>query len=512
MRWVIFLQFLFLVVNSCQEFWKNWENVSCPSSANTCYESKNFSTIEIFNQSLSITCGEETIDSRLMQCLDVKNVQEIKFTYCFLSGIDFGIFTLGYRIEHVKIRCFPFSYKRNFESASFNNMPFLRFVEIEGVKTSELLNVTFHNVPSLTKLEIVISNFTLFPNKPFRMLINLSELYITDGKLNVLPEDLFYNLHKLTKLGLTYNNIKSIHPLVFRNLTKLEHLDLGMNQIKDLPGDTLKGLFNLRTFYIYGNRRLSQIPSGFFKKMHNLTEFRAGSCSFSSLEEDVFSDLINLKILNLDYNQIEHLPSNLLKNNKLLTEFPCSYNKILTLPIGIFDGLSELQWLNLKKNRLENLLEDIFQNLSSLKGLDLSKNRLTSLHENIFLPLTRLTLLDLSENNLTKIIGEHPFGISKNLTNLNLNNAGLTQWPMINWTLYNLTNVDLSNNHFETVKLPIYTPNRIKIDLINCKIRTIYMDDRKYGFEMPTYYLNYNEITVLVTTNCNSSFLPLNQI
>ncbi|XP_067123576.1 toll-like receptor Tollo [Centruroides vittatus] len=495
MRWVFFFQFLLVVVNSSQPFCKHLENISCPSWANSCHESKHFPFVQIFNQSLSIVCGKGTIDSHLMRCLDVKNVQRIQITDCYMSGIDFGIFTFRYEIEHVQIRYPSFVNERNFQSASFNNMSSLRSVEIAGVKTSDLLNLAFLNVPSLTSLKIEWYNFILFPNKPFRQLINLSELYIRHGELRVLPEDLFYNLHNLTKLDLSSNKIESIHPLVLRNLTRLEYLDLSLNRIRDLPGDVLEGLSNLRIFHIYINHGLSQIPSGFFKKLHNLTEINAHYCSIYSLEEDVFSDLINLKYVDLDLNNIERLPPNLLRNNKVLTQFLCSFNKITTLPTGIFHGLSELRELNLRSNRLENLPENVFLNLSSLQTLKLSENRLTLLHENTLLPLTRLTHLDLSNNNLTEIIGKRPFGSFKHLRNLRLNKVGLTQWPVINWTEYNLTYVDFSNNHFETVKLPIYTPNRMVIKLSNCKIRTIYMDEWKYGFEMPTYYLSNNEIT-----------------
>ncbi|XP_023243476.1 carboxypeptidase N subunit 2-like [Centruroides sculpturatus] len=279
------------------------------------------------------------------------------------------------------------------------------------------------------------------------------------------------------------------------NLTRLEYLDLEWNRIKDLPSDMLKGLYNLRIFSVSGNQELSEIPSKFFNKLHNLVEFSTWSCSLCSLEEDVFSDIFNLKIVDLNFNKIQHLPPNHLRNNKLLTRFSCSLNKISTLPTGIFNGLSELRELDLRGNQLENLPKDVFQNLSSLQILDLSQNRLSFLHENIFLPLTNLTNLDLSHNNLTEITGEPPFGSSKHLTYVRLINAGLKQWPIIDWTEYNLTIVDLSSNHFEIVKLPIYTPNRVMIRLSNCKIRTIYVDDKKYGFQMPTYDLSNNEIT-----------------
>ncbi|XP_023234991.1 protein toll-like [Centruroides sculpturatus] len=388
-----------------------------------------------------------------------------------------------------------YSHRRNFDSASFSNMSSLKSVEIHRVWTSELFNMTFRNVSSLTSLIIDMYNFTLFPNKPFRDLINLTELHIMMGELKFLPADLFYNLQNLRSLFLDSNEIELIHSHAFRNLTRLEHLSLTMNKIKNLHSDTLKGLSNLNTFFINYNYRLSVIPAGLFKGLRNLTEFQATGCSISELEDDVFSDLINLESISLDSNEIEYLPPNLLKNNKLLTRFSCSENKISTLPTGIFHGLSELRSLTLQKNRLQNLPENVFQNLSSLQSLDLSINRLTFLHENIFLPLTNLTRLDLSYNNLTKIMGERPFGSSKHLTDVFLNNAGLTQWPIINWAQYNLTRVDFSNNRFETVKLPIYTPNRVKIYLSDCKIRTIYIDDRKYGYQMPSYDLSNNEIT-----------------
>ncbi|XP_023243478.1 uncharacterized protein LOC111641538 [Centruroides sculpturatus] len=197
MRCVIFLAFLFLVANSCQEFWQHWGKASCMPWANSCYQSSKFSAVIMFNRSLYTECGQETIDSRLMRCLDVRNVQEIKVRDCFLSGIDFGIFTYEYAIERVQISYSPFVSKRNFESASFSNMSSLRSVEIRHVKTSGFLNLTFRNVPSLTSLSILLSNFTSFPNRPFRELINLYDLDISYGELRDLPEDLFYNLHNL---------------------------------------------------------------------------------------------------------------------------------------------------------------------------------------------------------------------------------------------------------------------------------------------------------------------------
>ncbi|XP_023234992.1 protein toll-like [Centruroides sculpturatus] len=493
MRFVIILQFLFVVVNSCQEFWKRWEKVSCPSYKNCQYSKKSF--ILIYPSFLFIGCRNETIDSRFTQCLDVNiTVKSITFSNCYLSGIDLGNFTFGHEIESIEIMPSVYSHRRNFDSASFSNMSSLKSVEIHRVWTSELFNMTFRNVSSLTSLIIDMYNFTLFPNKPFRDLINLTELHIMMGELKFLPADLFYNLQNLRSLFLDSNEIELIHSHAFRNLTRLEHLSLTMNKIKNLHSDTLKGLSNLNTFFINYNYRLSVIPAGLFKGLRNLTEFQATGCSISELEDDVFSDLINLESISLDSNEIEYLPPNLLKNNKLLKSFSCRDNKISTLPSTIFHGLSHLLQVNLMGNRLKNLPKDVFANLSSLITLVLSNNRLKLLPEDIFLPLSHLLELDLSNNNLIKLSGKHPFGSSKYLVTLHLDKAGLIEWPVVNWTAYNFRRIDFSYNRFETVKLPIYTPNRVLIELFRCKIRTIYIDERKYGSKTPSFFLDKNKI------------------
>ncbi|XP_067118987.1 leucine-rich repeat-containing protein 15-like [Centruroides vittatus] len=480
MRFVIFLQFLFVIVNSCEQFWKNWGNVSCTSSANCCHVSSKHSSVEIFNESILINCQQETIDTDFLRCLNVINVRNITFNDCYMSAMDFGIFTIGYKVENVKI--LYTKYERNFDSASFINLLSLKSVVIQSVRTSDLLHLIFINVPFLTYFQIKNYNFSLFLKRPFSNLINLSELYITNGLLKVLPEDLFYNLQNLTKLDLSNNHIESFPPSVFRNLTRLEYLYLSWNEIKDLPADMLKRLSNLKTFSMDRHKRLSEIPVGFFKGLHNLSVLSAWGCSFSALEEDVFFDFINLTAVDQDLNQFEHLPENLLKNNNMLILLSFSGNEITTLPRRIFHGLSNLRYITLLKNRLENLPEDVFLNLSSLQILILALNRLKHLPENIFFTLNNLLFLDISYNNITDISGKHPFGKSKHLRHLDVSNAGLTEWPMINWTEYNLTTVNFSNNHSETVNLPIYTPNKLTIDLSNCKIRTIYMDEWTYGF------------------------------
>ncbi|XP_023243474.1 protein toll-like [Centruroides sculpturatus] len=541
--------------------WNHTKINTCISNADRCHISNKHSFVEIFNNSLSVTCSnEETIDLRLMRCLNVKHVKNLEFIDCSWSIFAVERFASNYAIEKIIIK-YTLKFedrwlklereKLNLESASFINMSSLKYLEIEGVRTFDILNLSFHGDSSLIAFKITNYNFTSFPRKPFQQLNKLSELQVNFGKLKSLPEELFHGLYNLKTLDLIYNLIESVHPFVFRHLLLLEQLNLSGNKIQSLPEELfreldnlksldlrnnliesvhplvfrhltllkqlnleenpiksysenlLEGLSNLTIFSISGKsshseylfskgpHNVTRLRSVFLKGLDNLTEFRASYFPLLRIEEDLFSHSINLRNVVFDSNHVLHLPSNLLKNNKNLEVFDYRWNKLLTVPNGIFDKSYKLKKINLRGNGLENISEDTFQSLSNLEELDLSYNDLTFLPKNIFLSTNNLRILRLSDNNFSKI----SFDFNNKLEELYLGRAGLTEWPNLNWTKYNLTYVYAPFNHFETVKLPIYTPNRFKMILYHCHIKTIYIDEWKYGFNKPNYQLRYNPIT-----------------
>ncbi|XP_023230173.1 platelet glycoprotein V-like [Centruroides sculpturatus] len=471
-RFVIFLN-LMISINCCEDFWKDW--FSC-SPDNTCYLSEK-SKAEIVGNTMTIMCGKDHIDLRLMRCLDTRNIQKLQINHCHATHFDVRSFVSSDAITEVNI--FTTTLPKNFESIAFTDMPLLKTVKISG--TSELVNLTLDNLPSLVDLRV--HKYSIYMQE---------ERNYWYGALNIPPK-LFNEVPNLRRLDLSYNNIDSLDQSVFRKLTQLEYLNLEGNEIKVLPGKLLRGLSNLRVIFIAFNWELDSIPSGFLKGLINLTEFYAGNCSLSKIKEDLFTDAINLEIIDLDTNKIDHLPSGVFKNNQNLRELHCYGNRISTLPDGIFDGLSKLKMIILGNNQLSDLPEDIFRNLPSLESLNLAENRITSLPENIFFSLNNLRILVLSSNNLRSISGEI-FGRSKHLGYIILSNTSLSEWPVINWEKHNLTYVDFSFNHFEIVKLPIYTPNSMTFRLSDCKIKTVYIDDEIYGFNTPTYYLSNNPI------------------
>ena len=120
--------------------------------------------------------------------------------------------------------------------------------------------------------------------------------------------------------------------------------------------------------------------------------------SFTNLTDIPFTltSLYNLKILNLDNNQISFIPIELFKLP--LKELHLSNNQIKKLPLEL-GQLSNLKVLNLQFNRLKNLPFTI-GNLLNLEILNINHNYLTELPDNM-INMDNLKILYANDNYLT---------------------------------------------------------------------------------------------------------------
>ncbi|KAK1896739.1 Platelet glycoprotein V [Dissostichus eleginoides] len=143
---------------------------------------------------------------------------------------------------------------------------------------------------------------------------------------------------------------------------------------------------------------LSAVSTHWFSNLNKLLYEN----QLTSVPEDIFQNLPNLKEIGLHGNKIAELSPNLFphkdKLNKLLLE-----NNLLTgLPEGFFVGFPQLKTLTLQKNKLTSLPPvldaDLFEKLASVVTLRLAHNDLHTLPEDIFDPLLKLKKLYLSDN------------------------------------------------------------------------------------------------------------------
>lgn len=133
----------------------------------------------------------------------------------------------------------------------------------------------------------------------------------------------------------------------------------------------------------------------------------------SSLPENAFQYLKELKVIFIFENQLKSLSAQLFKNLKLVT-IGLDANKIVTNSLNSFVDLINLEELYLQTNQIATLRSILFKKLSKLKGIYWNENNLKVLPREVFKLNKKLEKLGLETNQLEKI-DEALFDDLKNL-------------------------------------------------------------------------------------------------
>jgi Leucine-rich repeat (LRR) protein len=270
-------------------------------------------------------------------------------------------------------------------------------------------------------LKLSDRNLTDIPKEVFK-LQNLTRLYLHSNQIRCIPEDIV-ELINLKRIDLSHNQISEIPDLITQ-LTKLEVLALHNNQITEIP-NTISKLKNLTALY-FNENKISEIP-GFITQLKKLQEihFRgnqvvAFSKNFSAKN---FSDLNDLKILNLAKNKIKEFPD-IIPSLIRLENLNLGFNRLTKIPCEI-GRLTALKSLNLVSNQINEIPNELAQ-LINLEMLFFTDNQIAEIPDFIF-RLEKLQILTLSKNKITKI----PETIIKlkNLRVLNVNQNQIRQPP-----------------------------------------------------------------------------------
>ncbi|CAH3031156.1 unnamed protein product [Pocillopora meandrina] len=238
-------------------------------------------------------------------------------------------------------------------------------------------------------------------------------------------------------------------------MDSLKILDLRDNHLYELNNDMFSDLEELRELYLQQNK-IEELPEG------------------------VFDSLSNLQILNMGLNRIKKLPRRIFANLMTLQQLDLSYNKIKELPVEIFHGTVLLSHLELSGNSIQTLQENIFEEVANLQTFQVSSCLYSSLHlytfiwSNIFLInilgkkqkpkkkkylfIINITFLPARRLQSNKIahISRDSFKNLKRLRNLHLSNNNISFIP--DGLLRNcpkLKTLELGDNYLTAIPDPI---------------------------------------------------------
>lgn len=171
----------------------------------------------------------------------------------------------------------------------------------------------------------------------------ISILRLDNNYLRTLPYHIVA-FKNLKELYLQHNDFEYI-PSHIWSFKYLEVLDLSFNVISSLPSNVLPDLINLRTLNL-GYNQLHQLPED-FKYLKNLKEIYLESNKFVQMPPSLL-ELPQLKTMQLNRNLISYLPKNLGKLQKLENLY-LAENPIVSIHVDVVNFLSEIPFLEVPR-------------------------------------------------------------------------------------------------------------------------------------------------------------------
>lgn len=169
-------------------------------------------------------------------------------------------------------------------------------------------------------------------------------------------------------------------------------------------------------FYFADMRDIKFLPTHLNHSLPALVALQVFNCSVTSVNENNFKGLSQLKVLNLFHNLIEHVTSNAFQDLERLEYLDLSSNKIRSLRENTFITLKALEILLLAGNDIQLIQLEMFRSLVNLHTLNLSGNSIYIIEGNIFDTLVNMKIILFNDNELEKI----PNNLFKNNSRLQM--------------------------------------------------------------------------------------------
>ena len=294
--------------------------------------------------------------------------------------------------------------------------------------------------------------------------LDLSRSFIED----LTDRDLFESTPWLLHLNLSSNAIRKLNANIFKPLSNsLISLDLNSafhpQLARTFDCEPLRHLSALRSLTLIENHINQFKHQSCFDQLTELRLLQLDFNQLTKLRPNQFEQLKSLVHLQLSNNNLEQIDANTFNELPKLVHIDLSFNCLRTVKTSAFNDLIALRHINLANNRLETLEQDAFINLPYLEHIALYKNQLKQFMWNAFDQigaLSKTLRIDLRSNKL-EILNDaqsssQPNGTAAKMTNyINSNNNNNNQLIMNFIEIIDLTSNELGEidlNHFQIVR------------------------------------------------------------
>uniref|UniRef100_A0A8C6U0Q4 TIR domain-containing protein n=1 Tax=Neogobius melanostomus TaxID=47308 RepID=A0A8C6U0Q4_9GOBI len=253
------------------------------------------------------------------------------------------------------------------DKALFNSLKSLH-LEMNGFEF-ETYQLIFQSVSSVETLYLRGTDSDLFNYGLLDWACHIPSLHRLDLSMmgiNSISDSLFQACANIVDLNLSGNRIKDVSKSSVSIMTKLTRLYIEMNAFFNVP-QAIKYISTLKILSLKANI-INELKCSDFSNLTLLTELDLGDNDISVLPPCVFTDLLSLKDLNIENNQILQLQGLSLP---YLIVLRAQGNNVGRLEAHTFKGLPSLTdlYLQVKKIFVDR---DAFHGLKKLKNLTLS--------------------------------------------------------------------------------------------------------------------------------------------
>lgn len=328
-------------------------------------------------------------------------------------------------------------------------------------------------------------------------------------------------------LDLSYNHFEAITNDSFEIATQWEAsrgrtINLAFCRISSIASGALSKIPNIQDLDLSGNNGITiAMLTNLIKELEtgarNLDRFSLASLNLTTIVP-LFTQVteLSLKFLNVSFNNISDVPLDVFSTIRSLRVLDLSWNSVTRLAAG-FSDLSNLKVLNISHNKMESFQGDAVSHLSNLQTLDISHNRLSNSNRVHLSPLIKLLTLIMNNNFLASVI--LPSNTSS-LQHLDYHSNRITEFTGLDDAAA-LETVDLSDNDLVSVagflfrgvkllKLANFSKNNIEtidhraflplsplvIDVSHNFLKHVHYNNWVATQEL---YLNHNQITQIDT-------------
>jgi Leucine-rich repeat (LRR) protein len=345
---------------------------------------------------LSFTRLEPLVKCENVQTFILRNVTPIDETF------------LNSNVKHL-----VFSYNSIKNFSYLNAMHQLEWLELREVSLKQMSQINFENFPRLTHLDLAFNSLKSLEYS--RVLQNLVYLDLSHNRIEKIASDIF---------GHGEHNV----------ISPLKYLNLEFNEIVRFENDCFLNYLNLEIFKASSNR-LIDFPNFEYLSdqwLSNNFEFYFNSNQITMLKSRLFTlATIGLRMLNLDFNQIQRIDQDALLNLRNIENLSFAYNNLSRIERHYFLHLFSLKHLNLASNQIMSIEFESFINLNKLLTLDLSFNLLTSIEAHLFAGLSNLNDLHLTMTNTNLLLSNRSFSNLTSIGNFYLNDKVIVDYTCL---------------------------------------------------------------------------------